>query len=69
MRTWLIVTEIISTTLLLILILYLFGDFRADTVLILGGYLIYQFMMIRTVQRLIRRTEIELTQFGSVVEF
>lgn len=69
MRTWLIVTEIISTTLLLILILYLFGDFRADTVLILGAYLIYQFMMIRTVSRLIRRTEIELTQFGSVVEF
>lgn len=69
MRTWLIVTEIITTIILLVLVLYLFGNFKTATVVILTFYLIYQVIMIRTVSRLIRRTEIELTQFGSIVEF
>ncbi|ODN02200.1 hypothetical protein Ocin01_04485 [Orchesella cincta] len=69
MRTWLIVTEIITTIILLVLVLVLFGNFNFISVLITCGYLIYQYIMIRTVARFIRRTEIELTQFGSIVDF
>jgi len=69
MRTWLIVTEIVTTIILIVLVLVLFGNFKLYSVLVTGGYLIYQFIMIRTVARFIRRTEIELTQFGSIVDF